>query len=105
MPGSLVFSVRDKLEVSFVACGSSALLTFCSVIKVRGTGVNKGGCSAGPDSYKQGELVGNAEGESRLGCSDHEMFKLGMLRGGNKDGRIVHSDMQEVNKSGGSVEK
>lgn len=48
-----------------------------------------------PDTYKQ-ELVGNAK-ESRLDYSDHEMFKIRMLRGGNKeDSRIVHSDVQEV---------
>lgn len=65
--------------------------------KVRGTGANKERCSVGPDTYKQGELVGNAKGESRLGYSDHETFKFRMLRGGNKeDGRIVHSDVQEV---------
>lgn len=51
----------------------------------------------GPDTYKQGELVGNAKGESRLCYGDRGLFKIRMLRGGNKeDSRIVHSDVQEV---------
>lgn len=72
--------------------------------KVRGTAANKERCSVGPHTYKQGELVGNAKGESRLGYM--KCLSSGCREEGTK--KIVELYIQtcrKSNKSDRSMEK